>query len=296
MGYPPFLKLLVDNSEINWKEYNITFIFGGESMTEGMRDYLMQKGIKNIYSSLGASDLELNISAENDFTISLRKLLRSNARLRDRLLQHNGALPMLFQYSPSDFLFESSETGELIVTICRPGYIAPKIRYNIHDRGHVVRLKELYSILEELNISRSDISPPQTDLPILFHYGRADMTVSFFGSNISPTDIQEAIYNLPSLAEITNSFCLNVAEDDEGNKRLIISFELQNGKDQTGVHTKQLQVEFFDQLARTNQDFREAKKMLTSNDQTVIEFHDFAEGPFKNNDIRIKARYINQEA
>ena len=46
MGYPPFLKSLVDNSEIDWKEFNITFLFGGESMSEGMRDYLLAKGIK----------------------------------------------------------------------------------------------------------------------------------------------------------------------------------------------------------------------------------------------------------
>ena len=97
MGYPPFLKMLVDNSEINWKEHNVSFIFGGESMSEGMRDYLMQKGIKKVYSSLGASDVELNISAENDFTISLRRLLRSNTELRKRILKHSGALPMLFQ-------------------------------------------------------------------------------------------------------------------------------------------------------------------------------------------------------
>jgi phenylacetate-CoA ligase len=82
MGYPPFLKQLVDEGGIDWHLYNVTFIFGGESMSEGMRDYLLAKGIKRIYSSFGASDLELNMSAENDFTIGLRKLLRRDAALR----------------------------------------------------------------------------------------------------------------------------------------------------------------------------------------------------------------------
>ncbi|CAN5410854.1 phenylacetate--CoA ligase family protein [soil metagenome] len=293
MGYPPFLKLLVDNSEINWMEYNISFIFGGESMSEGMRDYLMGKGIKKVYSSLGASDLELNISAENDFTISIRKLLRSNAKLRERLLKHPGALPMLFQFNPSDFLIESSQTGELLITICRPGYIAPKIRYNIHDRGHILQLKELYSLLKELNIDEKELSKPSTDLPILLHYGRADMTVSFFGANISPTDIQEALYNIPSLVNIINSFCLKVVEDKDGNKQLVVTFEKQKNKSQVTTNMEQTQIDFFEQLAKTNQDFREAKKMLTNNDQTIIRFYDFAQGPFENNDIRIKAKYIN---
>src|SRR5437868_4337540 len=35
MGYPPFLKMLVDQSEIDWKEYDVSFVFGGESMSEG---------------------------------------------------------------------------------------------------------------------------------------------------------------------------------------------------------------------------------------------------------------------
>jgi phenylacetate-CoA ligase len=262
-------------------------------MSEGMRDYLMQKGIKKVYSSLGASDLELNISAENDFTISLRRLLRSNAELRERILKHAGALPMLFQFNPSDFLFESSETGELIITVCRPDYISPKIRYNIHDRGHVLQMKELYSILKELNINDTELTKPSTDLPILLHYGRADMTVSFFGANISPTDIQEALYNMPELASIVNSFCLNAIEDKEGNKQLLVSFEMQKNKDQTPLNLKQTQIDFFEQLTKTNQDFREAKKMTSNSDQTVIRFYEFAKGPFENNDIRIKAKYIN---
>jgi phenylacetate-CoA ligase len=292
MGYPPFLKSLVDNSEIDWKEFNITFLFGGESMSEGMRDYLLEKGIKKVYSSLGASDLELNMSAENDFTISLRRLLRSNESLRSKILKHTGALPMIFQYNPTDFLFESSDAGELIVTIGRPDYLSPKIRYNIHDRGHSLTLNDLYSILEELNISLDELVKPQTDLPLLLHYGRADMTVSFFGSNIGPTDIQEVIYSLPELSKIVNSYNLAVNEDNEGNKKLIISLEVQKGETAELLDLDKTQIAFFENLSKINQDFREAKKMLPNNSLTVICFEDFGSGSFKENDIRIKAKYI----
>ena len=293
MGYPPFLKSLVDNSEIDWKEFNITFLFGGESMSEGMRDYLLEKGIKKAYSSLGASDLELNMSAENDFTISLRRLLRSNESLRSKILKHTGALPMIFQYNPTDFLFESSGTGELIITIGRPDYISPKIRYNIHDRGHTLTLNDLYSTLEELNISLDELVKPQTDLPLLLHYGRADMTVSFFGSNIGPTDIQEVIYSLPELSKVVNSYNLAVNEDNEGNKKLVISLEVQKGNSHQQLNFNKIQNDFFENLAKINQDFREARKMLPDNNLTTICFEDFGSGSFKENDIRIKAKYIN---
>jgi phenylacetate-CoA ligase len=293
MGYPPFLKFLVDNSDINWNEFNITLLFGGESMSEGMREYLFQKGIKKAYSSLGASDLELNISAENDFTISLRKLLSKNELLRSRILKHTGALPMIFQYNPTDFLIESSENGELIISICRPDYISPKVRYNIHDRGHTLAIKELYSILKELGISQDKLIKPQTDLPILLHYGRSDMSVSFFGSNIGPTDIQEVIYSLPELSKIVNSYNLAVNEDNEGNKKLIISLEVQKGETAELLDHDKTQIAFFENLSKINQDFREARKMLPDNSLTTICFEDFGSGSFKENDIRIKAKYIS---
>ena len=293
MGYPPFLKYLVDTSEIEWDKFNIAFIFGGESMSEGMRDYLFQKGIKKVYSSLGASDLELNISAENDFTISLRKLLRSNQSLQSKILKHTGALPMIFQYNPTDFLIESSDIGELIVTIGRPDYIAPKIRYNIHDRGHTLSLKDLYSILKSLNISLDILAKPQTDLPLLLHYGRADMTVSFFGANISPTDINEVIYSIPELSEIVNSYNLSINEDKEGTKKLIISLEVQKGETTELLDLEKIQATFFENLSKINQDFREVRKMLPNSSLTVLCFEDFGSGSFKENDIRIKAKYIN---
>ena len=295
MGYPPFLKSLVDTASIHWHDYHVSFILGGESMSEGMRDYFISKGIKKIISSLGASDLELNLAAENDFTISLRNLVRSNPQLQKKLLKHTGALPMVFQFNPADFLFETSATGELIVTVCRPGYVAPKIRYNIHDKGHVLELKELYRLLKELKINPKSLVAPQTDLPLLFHYGRADMTVSFFGSNISPTDIQESIYNMEELSSRVNSFCMATQEDGQGNKQLIVSMELQKDKDLSGLDEQTVCTDFFEQLAKTNQDFREAKKMLSLDDQTIIRFYDFGEGPFENNDIRIKARYIDDQ-
>ncbi|MDB0003831.1 hypothetical protein N9E45_00165 [Flavobacteriaceae bacterium] len=293
MGYPPFLKYLVDTSEIEWDKFNIAFIFGGESMSEGMRDYLFQKGIKKAYSSLGASDLELNISAENDFTISLRRLLRSNQSLQSKILKYTGALPMIFQYNPTDFLIESSETGELIVTIGRPDYIAPKIRYNIHDRGHTLSLKDLYSILKSLNISLDKLAKPQTDLPLLLHYGRADMTVSFFGANISPTDVNEVIYSLPELSKIVNSYNLSIDEDKEGTKKLIISLEVQKGETTELLDLEKTQATFFENLSKINQDFREVRKMLPNSSLTVLCFEDFGSGSFKENDIRIKAKYIN---
>jgi phenylacetate-CoA ligase len=289
MGYPPFLKSLVETADINFHDYNITLIFGGEAMIEGMRDYLVSKGIKNVYSSYGASDIELNMAFESDFTISLRKLLRENPDLKSKLLKYNDVLPMIFQYNPSDFLYEENKDGELLITICREGYVSPKIRYNIHDRGHVMDLNILYKAMDELQIDKQKLAKPKTDLPLLFHYGRMGNTVSYFGANISPNDIQEVIYKIPELASYINSFFIKIDENEHGDKQLNILLELNENKN-FNPHNN-FQSDFFEQLKLVNQDFREAIKMVTSNYFPKVLFVKYKTDVFENADIRIKLRY-----
>ena len=261
-------------------------------MSEGMRDYLIKKGVKKVYSSYGASDLELNISSENDFTISLRRALRKNQKLRSRILKYTGALPMIFQYNPADFLIEITNNGELITTICRTDYIAPKIRYNIHDKGQILQYNELLEILEELNLTK-EITPSKTDLPILMHYGRADMTISFFGSNISPTDVQEAIYILPELSKITNSFAIKAIEDSTGNKELIISIELVEKISPKNINVSDFKRNLFANLENVNSDFKKGNEMANNENATKLLFYEYKTGSFAENDIRIKAKYLN---
>ena len=292
MGYPPFFKMLIDDAAIDWHAYNVSLIFGGEAMSENMREYLIKKGIKKVYSSYGASDIELNISAENDATISIRKLIESNKELRKKILKYEGAMPMVFQYNPADFFIESSNEGELIITVCRKGYIAPKIRYNIHDKGHVLQMKSFYAMLQELNIDQTKIIKPTTDLPLLFHYGRTDMAVSFFGANISPNDVQETLYNFPELISQINSYTLSANENINGDKELIISLEMQKNKTYDCNNIAKNENVFFEKLSHANQDFREAKKMLKNDNQTKLLLYNFNTGPFKNSDVRIKAKYI----
>ena len=141
-GYPPFLKTLVDRADVDWERFEIYAAFGGEGISEAMRDYL-GRAFRKIYGSYGASDLEINIAAENDFTIALRRALASDAQLRVALTWPDEQLPMVFQYSPLDYYVESNPEGELVVTLLRPTNVSPRVRYNIHDRGHVLRFPEL---------------------------------------------------------------------------------------------------------------------------------------------------------
>jgi len=290
MGYPPFLKFFVDTTSLDLRKYKINMIMGGEAMSEGLRTYLQAKGVNKVFSSYGASDLELNICSENDFTIKLRKLRIENESLRKDLLIDNCIIPMIFQYNPTDFYIETNENDELLISICRPGYIAPKIRYNIKDKGQIIRHSELLSWLKKNNIDTSILDDCPTDLPLLLHYGRVDQTVSFFGSNISPNDIQEVLFKMPEITGKVNSFCLSIYEDKQANKQLDIHLESTTGK--LTFKTDKFRKDFLQILAKVNQDFREALRMLPIHQQPKLQLHKFGEGPFQGGDIRIKTQYI----
>lgn len=293
MGYPPFLKALVDTGKVDWEKYNITAVFGGEGMSEGMRGYL-GKVFKKSYGSYGASDLEINIAAENDFTIALRQLLIENKELAKRILKDNVSVPMIFQYSPIDYYIETNEEGELLVTLCRLANVSPKVRYNIHDTGHVLRFPELLKILKEFDIKIDSISKTHLDLPLLFHYGRADMAVAFYGCKITPSDMQEVIYKKAELAKKISSFSLIISEDKDVNKRLTVALEMVEGQGPIVKDVQKYAEEIFDQLKVINQDYREASKMIPKGFEPKIEFHKFATGPFAVNDIRLKKHYIQK--
>ncbi len=291
-GYPPFLKSLVDTKGFPWKKYDILAFFGGEGISESMREYL-QKAFTQIYGSYGASDLEINIAAENDFTISLRNEIMQNKKLFQKLVKHSN-LPMIFQYNPLDYYIETNAEGELLVTLCRLANVAPKVRYNIHDLGHVVRMPELLRIMKESGVSPKKIGKPLTDLPLLFHYGRSDSAIAFYGCKITPAEIETIIFENSKLAPVIHSFALLIAEDGASNKTLTLALEMRDKAPLLQGEKTEVAKEIFDALKTKNQDYREASKMIPHGLEPRVEIHLFGTGPFAVNDIRLKNHYIQK--
>ena len=290
-GYPPFLKRLVDSAEVEWSNFSCIAVCGGEGLTEGMRSYLL-RSFQRVYSSYGASDLEINLAGENDFTIALRRFLIQRPEFGERLgLPQHGSAPMVFQYNPMDYHIETNDAGEMIVSVCRRDSTSPKIRYNIHDIGFVVRFPELERELHALGVRVGDLAGSVMRLPLLFHYGRSDATVAFYGSKIAPADIEDIMFNLPELAGSVDSFRLLITEDQDANKLLEIAFELVAGGEPPS-EVQAIRTRVLERLIAINQDYREASKMIPQGLEPTISFHQTATGPFAGYDIRLKHQYI----
>lgn len=291
MGYPPFLKTLADDPRIDWPKFKIDAGFGGEGVSESLRAYL-EKKFTRVRGSYGASDLEVNMALESELTVALRGALLADETLRRALVRVDyGVTPMIFQYNPLAYLIEENDKGELVVTISRPYNISPKIRYNIHDRGHVVRIPDLKRILE--STGHADLlKTAVTDMPLLFIYGRSDMSIEYYGAKVTPDSLREILFGLDALAPVLNTFRLISYEDERHNKRMEVAIELREGATLTGS-PEALANTVFERLAALNGDFLNAwKRTATAENMPALTVHTYDTGPFAGGQRRLKNEYV----
>jgi phenylacetate-CoA ligase len=290
-GYPPFIKSFVDTTKLHLKQYRMDLIVGGEGISEPLRTHLLQY-FQTVISSYGASDLEINIGVETGLTISLRRLCMKDREL-SRSLFGREMPPMIFQYNALDYIIETTPDGELVFTIGRQTSAAPKIRYNLHDLGGTMTHQQLTRSLASKGIDIFQLAKQQSQFPILFVYGRSDLTVPFYGAKVYPTDIEEIINANPNLVTQINSFQIASYEDEAINRRLKIRLETVKDLSNTLAPMEELHQTFFEGLCRVNQDFREVTKMFDRS-CLEIEIYRFENGPFSERDIRVKNRYVGQ--
>jgi phenylacetate-CoA ligase len=295
-GYPPFLKMLVDTPDIDWSKYSITAFFGGEAISENMRAYLKRAFRGGIYGDYGASDLEINLAAESDFTIAVRQLINDNPAVRHALNgKFEDAIPSVFQYNPMDYVVETNAEDELLITIARNGTVSPRIKYNIHDLGQVLSYDEVVAALQGAGVNTSTLPKPLAELPLILMYGRSDYSVAYYGCKITPGEVESICYGIPELARRINAFAIATKEDTSNNKHLAICLELaENVPAPDAEETAALRDQIFRRLTEVNQDFRESIRMVPAGYEPTIEFYGKGQGEFAKNDIRVKCRYIHQ--
>lgn len=292
MGYPPFLKTLADRTDLPWEDYRVRAVFGGEAMSESLRDYLLRRFVE-VLGSYGASDLEINMAAESPFTVALRRALREDPALRERLTEpRHHALPMVFQYNPLAYHLETNPAGELVATLSRPTNLAPKIRYNIHDLGHVARFEEVAVAVREAGLAHLLEETRALRLPVLFLYGRSDQSVDYYGANVTPESVREILYSLPGLTPVLESFQLISDEDEEHNRALEVALELVEGADPAALDREAVAGELFSRLAEANGDFRNAwRNTATEAGQPRLSIHPRHTGPFAGGE-GVKKQYV----
>jgi phenylacetate-CoA ligase len=290
LGYPPFLKHFIDVAEeesFPFERYHLDALVGGEGMSEGLRDYLLQR-FHLVYSGYGATDLEIGIAGETPIAVAIRRLAWKIPDVKAALFGPDSRLPMLFQYNPLMHHIEVNENHELLFTITRDSVLSPRIRYNVHDEGGVVRFDELEAKLSDLGYGMTDLVPASARLlrlPFLWVYGRRDSTISVMGANIYPEDLEQCLYAEPELARITRSFCLSLSEQG-AQVRPCFHFEIE--AEPSAELMRRFGSAMVKRLAELNADFREALHEYAQTLEPEIRLYRIGAGPFAGDSSRIK--------
>ncbi len=299
LGYPPFVKYLIDMAQIQGfalKDFNICALVGGEGMSEELRDYLLQH-FKLVYSGYGATDIEIGVGGETPLSVAIRRLARDNPDVKAHLFANDSRLPMLFQYNPLMHYIEVNDNGELIFTINRLSRLSPRIRYNLHDEGGVMRFDDMVQKLAEIGIdvaTLTDDPNPHIKLPFVWIQGRKDFTISIMGANIYPEDVEKIVYSQSELAKITRSFCQAVEENGQGEVRPAFYFEV-SIPPSLALQSK-YQEAIVSGLLSFNKDFKEAWKEYPQALTPLIYLFAQGEGPFKQKMGQIKQiRMLSQK-
>jgi phenylacetate-CoA ligase len=296
VGYPPFLKLLLDEGDalgFRWGDYQMHALMGGEGNSEALRDYLLRR-FRSVYSGYGATDVEIGLAAETPVCVALRRLAAERPEIAEALFGESGRSPMVFQYNPLLHHVEVNTAGELLFTVTRDATLSPKVRYNVHDEGGVIREDDLRRRLAPFGVKLEELVPDGPRLvrmPFLFVFGRKDSTVSVMGANIYPGDIEAGLLADPTLAADVLSFRLSLHEAAPGETRPLIDVQLARGEPSAAL-SGSLGAAVEAQLSAQNRDYQEAVREHPALMVPIVRLHARGTGPFAGESDRIKHRYV----
>lgn len=271
-GYPPFLKDLTDYAlakGYDFSEFSAVGVVGGQAISEAMRDQLIAHGFNNVYSSYGASDLDINLGVEGDDEILIRKAIEHNPGLARELYGENKGLPMVFHYDPMNYHVEVDDEDELIFTATRTDRSSPRVRYDLGDKGRVYASSDVLALLAKYGIFHK----PKTNLPLMFVWGR-DSTVIFNGANVAFTELERVVTDDAQLEPIVLKKAFHTYRDESGRDKFEIWLELNDGIEipdevQAIAHANTL----LGQLSELNQDFRyQLAKIDVGTDLPTVRF------------------------
>lgn len=302
VGYPPFIKVIIDEGErrgIDWSSFRLKIGLGGEGYSEDWREYIRQKigmaknDFMGIAGGYGAADLGMSVGREYPISVLIRKLANHKKELAKDLFGEKN-IPSLCQYNPATFYIE--EINKELIFSCQPGI--PLIRYNIKDRGGVIPFNKAIEIVEshgykplELLFGQGYTKRDIWYLPFFYIYGRSDGTVSISGGKVYIENIKEALDNAEIAKTNTGNFKMSTEYDSQLNQRLTIRIELNNGVQPSNELGNKYQEIIIQTLLKTNSEYailyRTNKKGVTPK----VELYNYGHTEHFN-DKSIKNRYI----
>ena len=269
-SYAPFLKDILDDgiSEgLDWKDYNLGFVFSAENFNEVFRDYVIKKtGLKDIYKSTlnhyGTVDLG-TMAHETPLSIMLRRDALENSGVYNKLFSRPDKLPTFAQYNPALFYFEQEKAN----LYCSSYSGIPLVRYDLKDSGGVIGLNRAKKLLHlegynlEARAREVGIYDTIWNLPFVYVYERNDFSVSFYAFQIYAEMIRRPLQNTLLDNHVTGKYSMRVYYDDQGQQKLEINVELKDKRVEDPQLRERIRSVIVDSLLNESSEYRETHKL-----------------------------------
>ena len=265
-SYGPFLKDIIDDGEnegLNWKKYNIKFIFSAELFTETFRDYVIRKaGLKNPYidtlNHYGTVDLG-TMSHETPISILARRMALKNKKIYRSLFGDTTKLPTLTQYIPDLFYFEDVD-GSLL---CSAFSGLPLVRYDLKDHGGVISFNNMKKIFSDEGVDlmreakKVGIKNTVWELPFVHVYERSDFSVSLYAFQIYPETTRRALQCKGLEMYVTGKFTMAVEYTKKQDQKFQINIEMKRNIKQSKELKEKISKYIVKQLIKENSEYKE---------------------------------------
>lgn len=282
-AYAPFLKDILDDGKregIDWKSYNLGFIFSAEAFSENFRDYVIKmvkpvdvnKFSLNHYGTVDQGTL----AHETPESVFIRRKLVEENKL-SVIFPENVRQPTFAQYNPELFYFE--QDGDNLLCSSYSGI--PLVRYDLKDYGGILTKDEVYSKLRMngINIAKtleqSSINEDTWVLPFLYVYERNDFSVSYYSFLVYPDSLRRALHQEAVLHEVTGKFNMQADYDKTGRQLLLINIEVKHGVSIDEVLRGKLQSTIHAKLLKESSEYNETYKQVGEIVKPVIELWDY---------------------
>ncbi len=269
-AYAPFLKDILDDGVregIDWKQYNIGFVFSAEAFTEKFRDYVFKitspkRPLLATLNHYGTVDLG-TMAHETPESVLIRRLLVENNQL-STLFPEAVRQPTFAQFDPGLFYFEEENHN----LFCSAFSGLPLVRYDLKDYGGVLKRSEVHKTLSqagidiEAAIKKSHIEDTTWNLPFVYVYERNDFSVSYYAFLIYPDMIRRALQVDELGDSITSKFTMLVDYSSQGRQQLTIHIELGHGVKSEEALANKIQTTIHERLIEESSEYREVAKTM----------------------------------
>lgn len=223
VGDSASLKIFLRDCPVSLKNFDVTFFVEGGLVTHALRAYFVSKGIKNIIGGYGVDDIRPLIGIQDDYLYQLQERCWHNLQFAQELTGCDKKKPYLYYYNPLDMYVEEIE-GRLIFTDLDCSRVSPRIRYDAHVEGSLIKMSQVAQVLKHHGVKND----AKVHLPIMCVW-HDEPGIEFDEVPFTFEALEIAVLMVPELARITNRQTYNQVIATDSPKKLEYWIELKEG-------------------------------------------------------------------